>query len=140
MGIKPFVQRGRVAYLTCGANYGKLCVIIDIIDQNRALVSGPTTGVRRQPLSFQKMKLTKYILKDVHPTIGDKALSLKLKESDFVDQFNKSKTGQNLKNKEKRTKMTDFDRFKLQKTKQKMNKLISRAAKKISLVSKKAKK
>uniref|UniRef100_T1K9F3 Uncharacterized protein n=1 Tax=Tetranychus urticae TaxID=32264 RepID=T1K9F3_TETUR len=70
-------------------------------DQNRALVSGPTTGVRRQPLSFQKMKLTKYILKDVHPTIGDKALSLKLKESDFFDQFNKSKTGQNLKNKEK---------------------------------------
>ena len=137
MGIKPFVQRGRVAYLTCGSNYGKLCLIIDIIDKNRALVSGPTTGVRRQPLSFQKMKLTKFVIKDVHPTIGDKALGLKMK--DFVDQFNQSKTGQNLKNKEKRVKMTDFDRFKLQKTKQRMNKLISRAAKKISL-SKKNKK
>ena len=32
---KRFVQIGRVALINAGADEGKLCVIVDIIDQNR---------------------------------------------------------------------------------------------------------
>lgn len=79
-----------------GPNSGKLCVIIDIIDQNRALVSGPATGVRRQSMSFKKMRLTRFMVDNIHPTIGDKRLLLKWQKTSISDDFAKTKAGSKL--------------------------------------------
>lgn len=38
MGYSRFVEVGRVAMINYGADYGKLCVIMDVLDHNR--VSG----------------------------------------------------------------------------------------------------
>ncbi|KAI3989105.1 hypothetical protein MKX01_033141 [Papaver californicum] len=38
MIFKRYVEIGRVALVNYGENYGKLVVIVDVIDQNRALV------------------------------------------------------------------------------------------------------
>eukprot|EP01047_Picozoa_sp_COSAG01_P055675 COSAG01_NODE_6225_length_3781_cov_1.734655_1_plen_36_part_10 len=35
MGYKRFVEIGRVAMLNYGSDYGKLCVIMDVLDHNR---------------------------------------------------------------------------------------------------------
>jgi large subunit ribosomal protein L14e len=45
-----------------GPYEGKLATIIDVIDQNRALVSGPTTGVPRQAINFKRLALTDFKL------------------------------------------------------------------------------
>ena len=33
--FKRFVEIGRVAFITCGPDTGKLCVIVDLVDQKR---------------------------------------------------------------------------------------------------------
>ena len=49
MPFKKFVEVGRVAVLGGeGPNQGKIAAIVNVIDQNRVLVDGPTSGVLRQ--------------------------------------------------------------------------------------------
>merc|ERR1711974_592215 len=56
-----FVEIGRVAFINYGENLGKLCVILDVIDNNRAWVDGP--GIARQQLNFKRVTLTKFVIK-----------------------------------------------------------------------------
>merc|ERR1712154_733543 len=58
MPFDRFVEIGRVAYVAFGADKGKLVVIVDVIDQNRALVDGPCSGVSRKDMNFKAMHLT----------------------------------------------------------------------------------
>ena len=48
MPFKKFVEIGRVAVLGQGPDAGKIAAIVNVIDQNRVLVDGPTSGVLRQ--------------------------------------------------------------------------------------------
>ena len=49
MPFKKFVEVGRVAMLGGeGKDQGKIAVIVNVIDQNRVLIDGPTSGVLRQ--------------------------------------------------------------------------------------------
>ncbi|KAI0211066.1 60S ribosomal protein L14, partial [Lamellibrachia satsuma] len=57
-----FVEIGRVAYVAFGPDEGKLVVIVDVIDQNRALVDGPRSGVGRKSMNFKQMHLTKFVV------------------------------------------------------------------------------
>merc|ERR1719423_526304 len=66
MVFKRFVEIGRVAYVSFGPHEGKLVAIVDVIDQNRALVEGPCTGVKRQSMPFKCMQLTDYVIKVPH--------------------------------------------------------------------------
>ncbi|CAB1350555.1 unnamed protein product [Coregonus sp. 'balchen'] len=50
--FKRYVEIGRVAYISFGPHAGSLVAIVDVIDQNRALVDGPCTGVKRQSMPF----------------------------------------------------------------------------------------
>uniref|UniRef100_A0A8D0BUV7 Large ribosomal subunit protein eL14 n=1 Tax=Salvator merianae TaxID=96440 RepID=A0A8D0BUV7_SALMN len=66
MVFKRYVEIGRVAYISFGPHAGKLVAIVDVIDQNRALVDGPCSGVRRQAMPFKCMQLTDFVLKFPH--------------------------------------------------------------------------
>ena len=46
-----------------GPDEGKLCMIIDVVDQNKALVDGPMTGVVRQMMPFKRLSLTDIYVK-----------------------------------------------------------------------------
>merc|ERR1712216_951924 len=48
MVFTRFVQNGRVCLVNFGSDTGKLVTIVDVVDQNRAVVYGPTSGVPRQ--------------------------------------------------------------------------------------------
>ncbi|KAL1781335.1 60S ribosomal protein L14 [Sigmodon hispidus] len=61
MVFRRFVAVGPVAYVSFGPHAGKLVTIVDVIDQNRALVDGPCTRVRKQA-----MQLTDFIIKFPH--------------------------------------------------------------------------
>ena len=62
MAQTRFVEIGRVAYVNFGPEYGKLCVIVDVVDAKRALVDGPTSGVHRQQMPFNRISLTEFVL------------------------------------------------------------------------------
>ena len=58
MPFKKFVEIGRVAVIGDGKDAGKIAAIVNVIDQNRVLIDGPTSGVRRQAYPIRHIKLT----------------------------------------------------------------------------------
>merc|ERR1712070_1262068 len=77
-GFKRFVQNGRVCLVNYGPDSGKLVTIVDVIDQNRALVYGPTSGVSRQGIGYKRLSLT-----DIVVEIGRGARKQKASSNDF---------------------------------------------------------
>lgn len=53
-----FVQTGRVAVVNYGEYAGKYVTILDVVDSNRVLVDGPTSGVPRQTMPIRWLGLT----------------------------------------------------------------------------------
>lgn len=60
MSFKRHVELGRVCLINYGELEGKLCTIVDVIDNNRVLVDGPApvTGVKRQAINLKRIQLT----------------------------------------------------------------------------------
>uniref|UniRef100_A0A8C5XU96 Large ribosomal subunit protein eL14 n=1 Tax=Microcebus murinus TaxID=30608 RepID=A0A8C5XU96_MICMU len=96
----------RLAYVSFGPHAGKLVVIVDVIDQNRALVDGPCTRVRRQAMPFKCMQLTDFILKFPHSA---------------CQKYAATRWAKKIEARERKAKMTDFDRFKVMKKNRSMN-------------------
>ncbi len=76
------MEIGRVCLITYGPDRGKLCTIIDVVDNNKALIDGPesVTGVRRQVLNFRRMELTDFeipILRNARERTLKKALAVR---------------------------------------------------------------
>ncbi|KAJ8303555.1 hypothetical protein KUTeg_019951 [Tegillarca granosa] len=106
-----FVEIGRVAFIAYGPDKGKLCTIVDVIDQNRALIDGPCSGVSRKSMNFKTLHLTK--LKLTLPRSVRSGILKKAWEKNNITQQWEQAT------------LTDFDRFKLMKAKQARNRLIA---------------
>jgi len=61
MTFKRFVEVGRVCLITYGPNEGKLCTIINMIDQGHVLVDGTgagEAGCTRMGISVKRLMLT----------------------------------------------------------------------------------
>jgi large subunit ribosomal protein L14e len=56
----PAIEVGRVCVKTTGREAGKRCVIVDLIDKNFVLVTGPksATGVKRRRVNINHLTLT----------------------------------------------------------------------------------
>merc|ERR1712060_83621 len=110
---------------------GKLCTIIDIVDQKRVVVDGPesVTGVRRHMMPIKRLSLT-----DFKATIPrgarEKTLKLALEKDDIMNKWSATSWAKKLKSKEARASMTDFDRFKLMVAKKKRAQVVKTALKK----------
>jgi large subunit ribosomal protein L14e len=84
--FRRFVQIGRVALIQNGPDKGKIGVIIEIVDQNRALLDGPEalTGLKRQIFNFKDISLTDIVVK-VPRGVGHKALVKAFKKDDVLN-------------------------------------------------------
>ncbi|KRZ90395.1 60S ribosomal protein L14 [Trichinella sp. T8] len=109
------VQIGRVIYIARGRERGKLAVIVNVVDGNRALVDGP--GLKRQMINFKNMLLTKMTLKITHYD-KTKAIIAAWEKANINELWSKTKLAQSRRRRALRAKMSDFDRFKLMKAKQ----------------------
>ncbi|KFO33305.1 60S ribosomal protein L14 [Fukomys damarensis] len=116
MVFRRFVEVGRVAYVSFGPHAGKLVAIVDVIDQNRALVDGPCTQVRRQAMPFKCMQLTDFILKFPH-SARQKYVRQAWKKADINTKWAATRWAKKIEARERKAKMTDFDRFKVMKAK-----------------------
>jgi large subunit ribosomal protein L14e len=112
MPYKRFIEIGRVVLVTFGPDKGKLCTVVDVIDENRILVDGPSsiTGVHHQPMTLTRVMLTDYKVA-VLRNARQKALVAAWEEADISAKWAASSWAKKLANKSKREAMSDFDRF-----------------------------
>jgi large subunit ribosomal protein L14e len=63
--VMPAIEVGRICIKTTGREAGKKCVIVDVIDKNFVLVTGPksTTGVKRRRANVTHLTLTEESVK-----------------------------------------------------------------------------
>ncbi|XP_034195802.1 ribosomal protein L14 isoform X2 [Osmia lignaria lignaria] len=122
MPFERFVESGRVAYVSDGPHLGKLVTIVDIIDQNRVLVDGPSTSVPRCEMRLNQLHLTKFRLN--FPFTGSTRVVRKAWDAAKInDLWKETMWARKVEAKKKRLELSDFDRFKLRKARQIRNKL-----------------
>merc|ERR1711988_1302146 len=111
MGFTRFIQNGRVCLVNYGDHESKLVVVVDVIDQNRCLVYGPTSGVSRQVLGYKRLSLT-----DIKIGIGRgakaKTVDAVYKSADVDSQWAATSWGKKLAARKAKASANDFDRFK----------------------------
>ncbi|CAB4396652.1 hypothetical protein RhiirA5_352629 [Rhizophagus irregularis] len=115
--FQRLVEVGRLVLINSGEYAGKLAVIVEIIDHNRALIDGPTTGVARHAYTFRRMTLTDFVVKGFPRGATSKILKKYLEKEDVLAKWDKSSWAKKLDDRKKRSVLTDFDRFKLLKLK-----------------------
>jgi len=126
MPFKKFVEIGRIAVLNDGPDTGKIAAIVNVIDQNRVLVDGPTSGVRRQEFPIKRIQLTPIAVK--FPFNAPTRIVRKELEANKVNEaWENSSWKKRMVIKAKRAGLTDLDRFKLGKAKSARNKILARA-------------
>ncbi|XP_064393387.1 uncharacterized protein LOC135340900 [Halichondria panicea] len=121
MVFKRFVEIGRVAYINDGRDSGKLCVILDVVDQRRALVDGP--NMRRQAISFTTLSLTDFKI-GISRSARQKQVKAKFEEADIANKWQQTSWAKKIARREKRANLTDFDRFKLRVLRQQKSRII----------------
>ncbi|KAK1684229.1 hypothetical protein QYE76_045077 [Lolium multiflorum] len=110
MPFNRYVEIGRVALVNYGKDYGRLVVIVDVVDQNRALVDA--ADMVRCQMNFKRLSLTD-IKVDIK-RIPKKATLIKaLEEADVKNKWESSSWGKKLIVQKRRASLNDFDRFKV---------------------------
>jgi large subunit ribosomal protein L14e len=58
--VVPAIEVGRICVKVTGREAGKRCIIVDLVDKNFALITGPksVTGVKRRRVNITHLKLT----------------------------------------------------------------------------------
>jgi len=113
MPFKRFVEVGRLCLVTYGPMEGKLCVVVNIIDQSHVLVDGTPAGdagTPRMGMSLKRMMLT-----DLKVPIKLNATAKKLKEAwdaeGTMAAWEESSWAQKRKRHITRKGLSDFARF-----------------------------
>merc|ERR1711939_268571 len=124
MVYSRFVEIGRIALINMGPDAGKLCVIVEVIDQNRVLVDGPSTvtGVTRQSMPIKRIALTNLKIK-ITRGARLKQLTKAFNDANVSAEFEKTAWGQKL---AKRANMGDMDRFKAMLAKKQRSRIIKK--------------
>ena len=118
MVFKRFVEVGRVIIVNYGPLTGKLAVIVDILTTTKVVIQGLKGGVRRQELSLRRVTLTDYKIDIKRGAKRDEVFKA-LEASKFEEEFKKSTFAKRNELREKRKNLTDFDRFKVMRLRQK---------------------
>mmetsp|Transcript_13420 Transcript_13420/g.39572 ORF Transcript_13420/g.39572 Transcript_13420/m.39572 type:complete len:128 (-) Transcript_13420:579-962(-) len=112
MPYTRFIEIGRIALVNYGPDKGKLCTIVDVVDENRVVVDGPVsiTGVQHQVITTKRLALTEYKV-NVMRNARQKALLAAWEEADVMSKWQATAWAKKIANKKKRSAMSDFDRF-----------------------------
>ncbi|CAG8591396.1 128_t:CDS:2, partial [Paraglomus occultum] len=115
--FKRLVEVGRVVFINYGEHKGKLAVIVDIVDHNRALIDGPLDDVPRQSLAFRRLVLTDIVLPKLPRGAGSAVIKKLCEKEDLHGKWQQTAWAKKLKVRATRAALTDFERFKLMKLK-----------------------
>ena len=118
MVFRRFVEVGRVIIINYGPLTGKLAVIVDVLTTTKVLVQGLKGGVRRQELSLRRVSLTDFKLDIKRGAKRDEVLKA-IEKDKLEDKFKKSSFTKKVELRKTRANLTDFDRFKVMRLRQK---------------------
>ena len=112
MGVRNIVEAGRVAYINYGEDYGKMVVIVNMVDINRVQVDG-LTNFPRVLYPLKRLQLTKLRVPNVlrgcrTGTLTKLAATYKLDE-----QWAAQSAAKKMSRFASRTQTTDLDRFRI---------------------------
>ena len=128
MVFRRFVEVGRVIIINYGPLTGKLAVIVDILTTTKVIVQGLKGGVRRQELSLRRVTLTDYKI-DIKRGAKREEVLKAIENYKLEEKFKKSNLAKKNELRQKRANLTDFDRFKVMRLRQKRSVLRHKAAK-----------
>ncbi|BBN20178.1 large subunit ribosomal protein L14e [Marchantia polymorpha subsp. ruderalis] len=128
MPFRRYVEIGRVALVNYGPQYGKLVVIVDVIDQNRALIDSPT--IVRTQINFKRLSLTDIKI-DISRNPLKKELKAAIDAADVHNKWDSSSWGRKLIVQKRRAALNDFDRFKVMVARIKRSSLIKKEMSKL---------
>ncbi|MEM0188562.1 MAG: 50S ribosomal protein L14e [Saccharolobus sp.] len=82
----PAIEIGRICVKSRGREAGRKCVIVDIIDDNFVLVTGPkdVTGVKRRRVNITHIEPTDKKI-DIQKGASDEEVKKKLEESGLLE-------------------------------------------------------
>jgi len=82
----PAIEVGRICVKVMGREAGRKCVIVDIIDENFVLVTGPkdVSGVRRRRANMKHIEPTEYKVK-IRKGASDEEVKKALEEAGLLD-------------------------------------------------------
>ncbi|KAI5076122.1 hypothetical protein GOP47_0008187 [Adiantum capillus-veneris] len=123
MPFRRYVEIGRVAMVNYGPSYGKLVVIVDVVDQNRALVDAP--DMVRGAMNFKRLSLTDIKI-DIPRMPKKKQLTDAINSADVHGKWANSSWGRKLIVQKKRASLNDFDRFKVMVARIKRSSIVKR--------------
>jgi large subunit ribosomal protein L14e len=118
MVFRKFVEIGRVVVINYGPLSGKLAVVVDILNTSKVLVHGPKEGVRRQEISLKRLTLTEFKL-DIKRGVHKDELVKAIEAAKVDEKFKETSHGKRMERRLKRASLTDFDRFKVMRLRQK---------------------
>ncbi|URD88688.1 ribosomal protein [Musa troglodytarum] len=131
--FKRYVEIGRVAFVTYGKEYGRLVVIVDVIDQNRVRIWGVVLSIPqsfefgldsdlkalvdspemvRGQINFKRLSLTDIKI-DIPRVPKKKTLIDAMETADVKNKWENSSWGRKLIVQKRRASLNDFDRFKV---------------------------
>ena len=110
MPFKRYVEIGRVALVNYGKEYGRLVVIVDVLDMNRVLVDAP--DMVRGQMNLKRLSLTD-IKVEIEKAPKKKALIEAMEAADVKNKWENSSWGRKLIVQKRRAALNDFDRFKI---------------------------
>ena len=128
MVFRRFVEVGRVIIVNYGPLVGKLAVIVDILTKTKVLIQGLKGGVKRQELSLRRVTLTDYKL-DIKRGAKQAEVYKAIDDFKLEDKFKTSTHYKKNEIRQKRANLTDFDRFKVMRLRQKRSVLRHKAVK-----------
>mmetsp|Transcript_15310 Transcript_15310/g.36141 ORF Transcript_15310/g.36141 Transcript_15310/m.36141 type:complete len:142 (-) Transcript_15310:46-471(-) len=133
-----YVEVGRVCLVNFGPTRGKLCTIVNIVDQKRVLVDGPQakTGIARQIMPLARLTLTSVKI-NIPRNLRSANLTKKFTEANADAEFGKTAWAQRIAIKAKRGAMSDFERFKVMVAKKTRTKAVNTIANKKMKANKK---
>ena len=82
---------GRIAVKVSGREAGKKCVIVDVLDKNFVLVTGPKqlTGVRRRRANISHLVFTPHKI-EIRKGASDEDVMKALEKANLIDYMKKS--------------------------------------------------
>ena len=118
MVFQRFIEIGRVIIVNYGPLSGKLAVIVDVLTTTKLLIQGLKGGIKRQEISLRRITLTDYKL-DIKRGAKEAEVLKAIEGYKLEDKFKTSTFYKKKERREKRANLTDFDRFKVMRLRQK---------------------
>ena len=87
----PAIEVGKICVKTLGREAGKKCVLVDLVDKNFVLITGPktVTGIKRRRANINHLEITQETI-DINRGASDEEVTEALKKAGKLEEMDKT--------------------------------------------------